>query len=264
MAVDVPGPLAPEDTARLTDFARACKAAARAVDAVSRPPPGHRHHARPHRPHHVRAGLPDHCESACLCGRLLLDDRPPAAPATRAIAELAVLLTSISSARSASTGRRRRGVAHVPAPARTNAGTRSAPRAAIARSGRQWPARHVELREIDYAKSLRERRTARPPALEQDYRQLPAGQRVRPRRGRRARTARQAAGDSELASQRPASTRARRGERPGHRQRSRGAHPHAARHHRSGLEERPHRLEPAMQNMAAAVGQCSTQHAGRR
>ena len=31
MTVDAPSPLAPEDTARLTDFARACKAAARAV-----------------------------------------------------------------------------------------------------------------------------------------------------------------------------------------------------------------------------------------
>ena len=31
MAVDAPTPLGAEDTARLTDFARACKAAARAV-----------------------------------------------------------------------------------------------------------------------------------------------------------------------------------------------------------------------------------------
>ena len=91
MAVDVPGPLAPEDTARLTDFARACKAAARAVMLY---PGGHPAIATTlGRIVQVtsEASLPGPLRISVLADALLLDGRSPLRP-DAAIAELAALL----------------------------------------------------------------------------------------------------------------------------------------------------------------------------
>src|SRR5712691_4818344 len=91
MAVDAPTPLGPGETARLTDFARGCKAAARAVVLY---PAGHPaivatlgRIAQITSPAALTAPL----RITVLPDLLLLDDRPPARP-DAAIAELATLL----------------------------------------------------------------------------------------------------------------------------------------------------------------------------
>ena len=84
-------PLAPEDAARLTDFARACKAAARAVMLY---PDGHPAiTATLARIAHVTApdSLPVPLRVSVLANGLLLDGKAPARP-DAAIAELAGLL----------------------------------------------------------------------------------------------------------------------------------------------------------------------------
>src|SRR5438552_11584002 len=88
---DAPVPLAPEDAARLTDFARACKAAARAVMLY---PTGHPAIAATlgrivqiTSPGVMRASL----TVTVLPDALLLDGRAPARP-DQAVTELAILL----------------------------------------------------------------------------------------------------------------------------------------------------------------------------
>src|SRR5213593_1114195 len=88
---DAPVPLAPEEAARLTDFARACKAAARAVMLY---PAGHPAIAATlgrivqiTAPATLRAPL----KVTVLPGALLLGGRAPAKP-DQAIGELATLL----------------------------------------------------------------------------------------------------------------------------------------------------------------------------
>jgi hypothetical protein len=153
---DATAPLSAEDTARLTDFARACKAAARAVVLY---PAGHPAIAATlgriaqitstgamSRPLRISV-LPD---------GLLLDDRPPARPDV-AIAELAVILHAhligqltvhpggdVDAWRSflLLLGRSLESV-------RADGG--------IARVWTTMAGRHVEMREIDYAEVLRER-----------------------------------------------------------------------------------------------------------
>src|SRR5881628_2302906 len=90
---DVTAPLGASDTARLTDFARACKAAARAVTLY---PGGHPAIAATlGRIVHITsaAALTAPLRLTVLPDALLLDDRPPARP-DAALTELAVLLHS--------------------------------------------------------------------------------------------------------------------------------------------------------------------------
>src|SRR5215212_4435977 len=156
LAADAPLPLDATDTARLTDFARACKAAARAVVLY---PFGHPaiaatlgRIAQITAPAALAAPL----TITVLPDGLLLDERPPARP-DGAITELATLLHShligqmivnpggdVESWRTflLLLGR-------TPESVRTDGG--------IARVWTTMAGRHVELREIDYAEVLRER-----------------------------------------------------------------------------------------------------------
>jgi hypothetical protein len=153
---DARGPLGAADTARITDFARACKAAARAVVLY---PDGH--------PAIVTtlgriaditsaANLPSPLKITVLPEGLLLDERAPARP-DAAITELATMLHShliglltvhpggdVDAWRRflVLLGRSQESV-------RTDGG--------IARVWTTMAGRHLDLREIDYAEVLRER-----------------------------------------------------------------------------------------------------------
>jgi hypothetical protein len=157
MAVDAPSPLAPEDTARLTDFARACKAAARAVMLY---PDGHPAIAATlGRIVQVTSAdsLPGSLRINVLTDGLLLDGRPPLRP-DAAIAELAALLHDhLIGELTVNPGGDVEGwqkflvlVGRPPEAVRAEGG--------IARLWSAMATRHVELREIDYAEVLRERR----------------------------------------------------------------------------------------------------------
>jgi hypothetical protein len=129
-----PAALAPDDTARVTEFARACKAAARAVVLY---PPGHPAiGATVGRIVHVTsaAKLSAPVTLTVLPDGLLMDGRAPARP-DPAIGELAALLhahligqegTQTPGSNSCCSSRGRP--------------NRSAPRAASRASGRRWPA----------------------------------------------------------------------------------------------------------------------------
>jgi hypothetical protein len=151
-----PSPLGPAETARLTDFARACKAAARAVVLY---PAGHPAIAATlGRIAHITsaASLTEPLRITVLPESLLLDERPPARPDS-AIGELAVLLHShligeITVRGGGDTDAWRTFLlllGRTPESVRADGG--------IARVWTTMAFRHVELREIDYAEVLRER-----------------------------------------------------------------------------------------------------------
>src|SRR5256885_8667639 len=149
-------PLGAAETARLTDFARACKAAARAVMLY---PGGHPAIA-------ATLGRIAHITSAAamaaplrlrvLPDGLLLDDRSPARP-DAALSELAVLLHShLIGELTVNPGGDVEAwrmflvlLGRSPESVRSDGG--------IARVWTTMAGRHVELREIDYAEVLRER-----------------------------------------------------------------------------------------------------------
>jgi hypothetical protein len=153
---DATAPLSTEDTARLTDFARACKAAARAVVLY---PAGHPAIAATlGRIAQITStgAMSKPLKISVLPDGLLLDERPPARSDT-AIVELAVILHAhligqltvhpggdVDAWRSflLLLGRSLESV-------RADGG--------IARVWTTMAGRHVELREIDYAEVLRER-----------------------------------------------------------------------------------------------------------
>ena len=153
---DAPTPLAPEQAAQLTDFARACKAAARAVTLY---PTGHPaiaatlgrvvHVTSPAR---MRTAL----RVTVLPDGLLLDGRAPAR-ADQAIGELAVLLHEhlvgeliVHPGGDVEAWRNfLLLVGRTPEAVRSEGG--------IARLWTEMAGRHLELREIDYAEVLRER-----------------------------------------------------------------------------------------------------------
>ena len=153
---DASAPLDAADTARLTDFARACKAAARAVLLY---PNGHPAIAATlGRIAHITspASLPGPLTIAVLPDGLLMDDRAPARADT-AINELAALLHShLIGAMTIHPGGDVEAwrtflllLGRSPESVRTDGG--------IARVWTTMAGRHVELREIDYAEVLRER-----------------------------------------------------------------------------------------------------------
>jgi hypothetical protein len=153
---DAPAPLGATETARLTDFARACKAAARAVVLY---PLGHPAIA-------ATLGRITHITSAAVQAEslkitvlpdgLLLDERPPAR-ADAAITELAVLLHShLIGQLTVHPGGDNEAwrtflmvLGRSPEAVRVDGG--------ISRVWTTMAGRHVELREIDYAEVLRER-----------------------------------------------------------------------------------------------------------
>ena len=166
MAADAPSPLPPEDTARLTDFARACKAAARAVMLY---PGGHPAIAATlGRIAELTsaASLPGPLRIGVLADGLLLDGRSPLRP-DAAIAELAALLhdhligeLTVNPGGDVEAWRKLLLlVGRSPEGVRAEGG--------IARLWTAMAGRHVELREIDYAEVLRERRDGAAAGLSQ-------------------------------------------------------------------------------------------------
>ena len=153
---DLAAPLGPAETARLTDFARACKAAARAVVLY---PGGHPAIAATlGRIAQITApaSLPAPLRITVLPESLLLDNRAPAR-ADGAVAELAVLLHShLIGEMNVHPGGDVEAwrtflllLGRAPESVRADGG--------IARVWTTMAGRHVELREIDYAEVLRER-----------------------------------------------------------------------------------------------------------
>ncbi len=156
MAADGTTPLAPEDSARLIDFARACKAAARAVVLY---PDGHPAIAAT-LGRIVQVTSPPHLVSdlkvTVLPDGLLLDGRAPAR-SDAAVDELAALLHThligelvIRPGGAAEAWRQfLLLLGRTPESIRTEGG--------IARVWATLAGQHIELREIDYAEVLRER-----------------------------------------------------------------------------------------------------------
>ena len=156
MAVETPDPLAPEDAARLTEFARAFKAAARAVVLYPAAHPAIA--ATLGRIVTLTAPdtLPEPLRIGVLANGLLVDGKAPARP-DPAIAELATLLHDhlIGELTIHPGGELDawRGflllLGRVPDAVRAEGG--------IARLWTTMAGRHIEIREIDYAEVLRER-----------------------------------------------------------------------------------------------------------
>jgi HEAT repeat protein len=166
VAVETPAPLAPQDAARLTEFARAFKAAARAVvlypgahpaiaatlgRIVSLTAPG---------------SLPEPMRIGVLANGLLVDGKAPARP-DPAIAELASLLhTHLIGELTIHPGGELDAwraflliLGRAPDAVRAEGG--------IARLWTTMAGRHVEIREIDYAELLRERKGGESAAWDQ-------------------------------------------------------------------------------------------------
>ena len=149
-------PLAPQDAARLTDFARACKAAARAVVLY---PEGHPAiTATLGRIVQLTSttSLPRPLVVTVLPDGLLLDERAPAR-VDAAVVELAVLLHShlIGQLVVHPGGNQDSWRAFLLLLARTPESVRT--EGGIARVWAMMAGRHVQMREIDYAEVLRER-----------------------------------------------------------------------------------------------------------
>ncbi len=153
---DAPAPLDARETARLTEFARACKAAARAVLLY---PTGHPAIAATlGRVAHITAAAsqPGPLKIRVLPDGLLLDDRLPARP-DAALTELATLLHShLIGEMTIHPGGDVEAwrtflllLGRAPEAVRSDGG--------IARVWTTMAGRHVEMREIDYAEVLRER-----------------------------------------------------------------------------------------------------------
>jgi hypothetical protein len=153
---DASAPLDAKETAQLTDFARACKAAARAVLLY---PTGHPAIAATLGRIASITGppaLPASLKIRVLPDGLLLDDRPPARP-DAALTELATLLHShlIGEITIHPGGDVEAWRAFLLLLGRSPESVRSD--GGIARVWTTMAGRHVDLREIDYAEVLRER-----------------------------------------------------------------------------------------------------------
>ncbi|HEY7290816.1 MAG TPA: HEAT repeat domain-containing protein [Vicinamibacterales bacterium] len=161
MAVETPSPLSAEDTARLIEFARACKAAARAVLLY---PAGHPAIAATlGRIAQVTSTttLPNPLVLTVLSNGLLLDDRPPART-DGAISELAAILHGHVIGRMVVIpgGDVEAWRSFLLLIGRTAEAVRA--EGGISRVWTTTGGRHVELTEIDYAEVLRERSAGRP------------------------------------------------------------------------------------------------------
>jgi HEAT repeat protein len=253
---DAPVPLAPEEAARLTDFARACKAAARAVMLY---PAGHPAIAatlgrivQSTSPATLRAPL----KITVLPDALLLDGRAPAR-GDQAIGELAALLHDhlvgelivhpggdLDAWRSflLLLGR-------TPEAVRTEGG--------IARLWTTMAGRHVEMREIDYAEVLRERSGGDTAAWEKVIANCLQGDAFELDE-ETIKAMLEIAGDEKRLGDLVSALEARAGESGG----SVGARTAALLKMLHGIVEavsksEPERLDPVLRNMATAVGQLS-------
>ena len=256
MAVDAPGPLAPEDAARLTDFARACKAAARAVMLYPGAHPAIAVTLGRIAEVTSAASLPEPLRISVLADGLLLDGRPPQRP-DAAIAELAELLhdhligeLTVNPGGDVEAWRK-----FLLLVGRSPEGVRA--EGGIARLWTTMAGRHVELREIDFAEVLRERERGAPAGWSQVIANCLHGDAFDIDE-ESARALLEAAGDSATLQELigAVDTSARQG--------GRGIGQRAAALIRllQGIvdtvsSKAPDRLEPAMQNLASAIGRLS-------
>jgi hypothetical protein len=247
-------PLAPRETARLTDFARACKAAARAVLLY---PPGHPAIA-------VTLGrivqltsaaqLQEPLRISVLADGLLLDGRAPARP-DAAIGELASLLHDhLIGELSIQPGADVEGwrnflllLGRAPDAVRAEGG--------IARLWTTMATRHIELREIDYTEVLREREGGEAAVWEQVIANCLQGDSFEDLTEEALRGLLEAAGDSGKLADLIAALDAKASESG----RGIGARTAALMRLLQGIVEAakqrdPEKLEPIMTNIAAAVG----------
>jgi hypothetical protein len=250
-----PAPLGAAESARLTDFARACKAAARAVVLY---PFGHPAIAATlGRIAQITSGpsLPEPLKITVLPDGLMLDERAPA-KADAAIGELATLLHShLIGQMIVNPGGDVEAwraflllLGRTPESVRTDGG--------IARVWTTMAGRHIELREIDYAEVLRERSGGEAAVWHQVITNCLQGNAfeldeagIRELLG--------IAGDSDRLSQ-LLSTLEASGDSAG----GIGAKTAALMRMLRGIVEAvsqndPEHLEPVLRNMASAVGQCS-------
>jgi hypothetical protein len=253
--LDAAPPLGPAETAKLTDFARACKAAARAVVLY---PAGHPAiTATLGRIAHITsaASLTAPLRITVLPDGLLLDDRQPTR-ADAAIGELAVLLHShligeltVHPGGDADAWRTfLLLLGRTPESIRTDGG--------ISRVWTTMAFRHVELREIDYAEVLRERRGGESAVWDKVIANCLQGSAFDlDEAGIQELLA--IVGDSDRLGEMMASLEAS-GDAAG----GIGAKTAALMRMLRGIvdvvsKKDPDRLEPALRNMAVAVGQCS-------
>ncbi|MCU1386134.1 MAG: hypothetical protein JWL71_4831, partial [Acidobacteria bacterium] len=253
---DAPAPLDAAETARLTEFARACKAAARAVLLY---PVGHPAIAATLgriATITATAAQPAALKIRVLPDGLLLDDRPPAR-ADAAITELATLLHShlIGEMTIHAGGDVDAWRTFLLLLGRTPESIRSD--GGIARVWTTMAGRHVELREIDYAEVLRERAGGDPAVWKQVIANCLQGSAfdldeagIRELLG--------VAVDSEQLASLMASLETTAGAG------GVGLKTTALMRMLRGIVEtvsrrEPEQLEPVLKNMAAAVGQCSAE-----
>ena len=252
---DAPAPLDARDTARLMDFARACKAAARAVVLY---PTGHPAIAATlGRIAHITAAAaqPGPLQIRVLPDGLLMDDRAPARP-DAALTELAALLHShligeITIHPGGDVDAWRTFLlllGRTPESVRGDGG--------IARVWQTLAGRHVEMREIDYAEVLRERAGGDPAVWNRVIANCLQGSSFDlDESGIRELLA--IAGDSEQLANLMASL-----ERSADADGGIGLKAAALMRMLRGIVElvsgkAPEQLEPVLKNMATAVGQCS-------
>jgi hypothetical protein len=166
MVTDTPAPLAPEEAARLTEFARACKAATRAVSLYPDSHPAIA--ATLGRIVDVTspAKLPEPMRISVMANGLQLDGRSVARP-DASIAELATLLHDhvIGEMTVHPGGDVDAWRSFLQLIGRPSEEVRA--QGGIARMWATLARRHVELREIDYAEVLRERSVGEAAAWEQ-------------------------------------------------------------------------------------------------
>jgi hypothetical protein len=250
---DAPPPLSPEESAQLVDFARAFKAAARAVQMY---PPGHPAITA------TLARLVELTSAARLAAplritvlpdALLLGDRPPARP-DAAVAELAELLhghlvgaITVMAGGDVDAWRNFLGLlARAPDKLRADGG--------IARVWATTAGRHLELREIDYAQVLRERKAGQRAIWDRVIANCLQGQNLELDEDA-LRALLEAAGNSEQLAEFIKEVETRAGAEAGI-----GARAAAVLRMLRGLVDAvvktdPARLEPFLENMAGAVGQ---------
>ena len=252
---DAPAPLDARDTARLTEFARACKAAARAVVLY---PTGHPAIAATlGRIAQITAAAaqPGPLQIRVLPDGLLMDDRAPARP-DAALTELASLLHShlIGEITIHPGGDVEAWRTFLLLLGRTPESVRGD--GGIARVWQTLAGRHVEMREIDYAEVLRERSGGDPVIWNRVIANCLQGSSFDlDESGIRELLA--IAGDSEQLANLMASL-----ERSADADGGIGLKAAALMRMLRGIVELvsgrvPEQLEPVLKNMAAAVGQCS-------
>jgi hypothetical protein len=254
---DAPPPLGPEDNVRLTEFARACKTAARAVVLY---PPGHPAVAATlGRLVHLTspASLPGPLRISVLAESLLLDGRAPVRP-DAAIGELAHLLhahvigeVTVGPGGDAEAWREfLLLIGRSPDEVRAEGG--------VAKLWTDKGGRHIEIREIDYSEVLRERDTGEAAVWEQVIANCLQGDAF-DLDERAIQALLEAAGDPERLAElvHTLDARATEGGRGGQAPRTAALLRLLQEIVKAATLRQPDRVETALQNMASTVGRLS-------